>query len=90
MPGMFDLIQCTRSKAMSLMKGLSPSEKKKSFMGYMRPFCLVLLGFLKKSLYCAIQQNRINETQHSKGSEEKLYKCLSLAVNSGLLHFVYQ
>jgi len=54
MPGMFDVIQYTRAKPTNLIKGLSSLERIKSYMGYMRLFCLILSSFLKK-IYCGIR-----------------------------------
>lgn len=50
MPGVFNLLQCAGSRPMNLIKGLSPSQKLKSFIGYVRPYGG--LGFFKP--YCGM------------------------------------
>lgn len=56
MPGVFNLLQCAGSRPMSLIKGLSPSEKIKGFIGCVRPYgCL---GFFKTLLWDVTIENK--------------------------------
>lgn len=47
MSGLFDLIWCTGSKPMCLIKELSGSERIMNVMEYMKPIHLVICFFLK-------------------------------------------
>lgn len=56
MPGMFNLLQCAGSRPTNLIKNHSPSEKIKSFIGYVRPYdCL---GFFKALVWDVTIENK--------------------------------